>query len=64
MHSFRGSKSELMFINLVFARAPSLVRMNIKLSKGAKEERHITKEFMRFPRASPKAELFYSTDAY
>ncbi|KAH0692076.1 hypothetical protein KY285_019173 [Solanum tuberosum] len=63
MHSFRGSKPELMFIKLLFARAPSLVRMNIKLSKGAKEERHITKELMRFPRASPKAELFYSTNA-
>ncbi|KAH0759689.1 hypothetical protein KY290_023182 [Solanum tuberosum] len=40
---------------LLSAHAPSLVRMNIKLSKGAKEERHITKELMRFPRASPKA---------
>ncbi|KAH0730115.1 hypothetical protein KY289_001303 [Solanum tuberosum] len=38
MHSFRGSKSELIFVKLLFTRAPSLVRMNIKLSKGVKEE--------------------------
>uniref|UniRef100_M1BXS9 FBD domain-containing protein n=1 Tax=Solanum tuberosum TaxID=4113 RepID=M1BXS9_SOLTU len=38
MHSFRGSKSELIFIKLLFTRAPSLIRMNIKLSKGVKEE--------------------------
>lgn len=65
MHSFRGSKSELFFIKLLFARAPSLVRMNIKQWKtsGPREERNISKELMRFPRASPKAELFYSTNA-
>ncbi|WMV24103.1 hypothetical protein MTR67_017488 [Solanum verrucosum] len=66
MHCFRGSKSELFFIKLLFARAPSLVRMNIKQEKtsGFREEGNISKELMRFPRASPKVELFFSTNAY
>uniref|UniRef100_A0A1S4ALB6 F-box/FBD/LRR-repeat protein At1g13570 n=2 Tax=Nicotiana tabacum TaxID=4097 RepID=A0A1S4ALB6_TOBAC len=59
--SFMGSKEELLFIKLLFARTPSLVRMNIKQNRAfdSTEERNITTELMRFPRASPKAELFY-----
>ncbi|XP_060185447.1 uncharacterized protein LOC132614907 [Lycium barbarum] len=64
MRLFEGSKAELLFIKLLFARTPSLVRMDIKQKKaiGTWEERNITRELMRFPRASPKAELFYTTD--
>lgn len=60
MHSFRGSKSELFFIKLLFARAPSLFRMNIKQGKapGSRERRNISKELMRFSRAFPR--LSYS----
>ncbi|XP_060186261.1 F-box/FBD/LRR-repeat protein At1g13570-like [Lycium barbarum] len=65
MYLYNGSKVELLFIKLLFARTPSLVRMDIKQKEalGTREERNITKELMRFPRASPKAELFYSTNA-
>ncbi|MCE3049480.1 hypothetical protein HAX54_044971 [Datura stramonium] len=61
IHWFKDSKAELFLVKLLFARAPYLIRMSIEQAKASdsKEERHITTELMRFPRASPKAELFY-----
>nr|XP_016492683.1 PREDICTED: uncharacterized protein LOC107812159 [Nicotiana tabacum] len=65
MHWFKGSKTELLLVKLLFARAPSLVRMSIKPKRamGSREERDVTTELMRFPRASPKAELIYLPNA-
>ncbi|KAH0678107.1 hypothetical protein KY284_019192 [Solanum tuberosum] len=57
MHAFEGSKVEMLFVKLLFARTPSLIRMQVNvfdLEKG----REIATELMDFPRASPKAELF------
>ncbi|PHU00413.1 hypothetical protein BC332_30200 [Capsicum chinense] len=61
VHYFTGSKTELFFIKLLLARTPSLVRMSIDPC-GSLEEWKIAIELMRFPRASPKAELFYLTN--
>ncbi|KAH0681697.1 hypothetical protein KY289_019449 [Solanum tuberosum] len=57
MHAFEGLKVEMLFVKLLFARTPSLIRMQVNvfdLEKG----REIATELMDFPRASPKAELF------
>ncbi|XP_070028913.1 uncharacterized protein [Nicotiana sylvestris] len=57
MHWFKGSKTELLLVRLLFARAPSLVRMSIKPKRaiGAREERDVaTTELMRFPEHLPK----------
>ncbi|XP_075082847.1 F-box/FBD/LRR-repeat protein At1g13570-like isoform X2 [Nicotiana tabacum] len=61
IHLFKGSKTELFFVKLLFARCPSLKSMSIKQAKasGSKEERNIVIELARFPRASPEAELLY-----
>ncbi|XP_016485511.1 F-box/FBD/LRR-repeat protein At1g13570-like isoform X1 [Nicotiana tabacum] len=58
---FKGSKTELLFVKLLFARCPSLISMSIKQVKasGSKGERNIVIELARYPRASPKAELLY-----
>ncbi|KAJ8570077.1 hypothetical protein K7X08_006654 [Anisodus acutangulus] len=58
---FNGSKPELLLIKLLFAATPSLVRMSIKKERNFSsiQERNITTELMRYPRASPKAELIY-----
>ncbi|XP_059309727.1 F-box/FBD/LRR-repeat protein At1g13570-like isoform X2 [Lycium ferocissimum] len=61
MHYFVGSKAELFFIKLLLARTPSLERMSIEPA-GSLEEWNIAIELMRFPRASPKAELWYLTN--
>ncbi|XP_059308695.1 F-box/FBD/LRR-repeat protein At1g13570-like [Lycium ferocissimum] len=59
--SFDCSKTELLFVKLLCARTPSLVRMCIEqgIAINSKEERNVTITLMRFPRASTKAELFY-----
>ncbi|KAK6790630.1 hypothetical protein RDI58_009711 [Solanum bulbocastanum] len=57
MQAFEGSKVEMLFIKLLFARTPSLIRMQVNvfdLEKG----RDIATELMDFRIASPKAELF------
>ncbi|KAH0711704.1 hypothetical protein KY290_007343 [Solanum tuberosum] len=58
VHYFKGSKIELFFIKLLLACIPSLVRMSI-IPVGSLEDWNIGIDLMRFPRASPKAELFY-----
>ncbi|XP_075096145.1 F-box/FBD/LRR-repeat protein At1g13570-like [Nicotiana tabacum] len=61
IRSFTGSKPELLFIKLLFAATPSLIRMSIERDRifTSTEDRKITGELMRYPRASSKAELFY-----
>ncbi|KAJ8564707.1 hypothetical protein K7X08_001167 [Anisodus acutangulus] len=61
LHQFKGSKAEMFFVKLLFARTPSLIRMRIEVeASDSKEERNINTELMGFPRASGKAELFYT----
>ncbi|KAK4720429.1 hypothetical protein R3W88_010662 [Solanum pinnatisectum] len=57
MHAFEGSKVEMLFIKLLFARTPSLIRMQVNLFD-LEKGRDIATELMDFPRASAKAELF------
>ncbi|XP_049363380.1 uncharacterized protein LOC125828118 [Solanum verrucosum] len=61
IHFFRRSKAVLSFVKLLFAHAPSLSRMSIKLknASSSKEELNVATELMCFPRVSPKAKLFY-----
>nr|XP_016462973.1 PREDICTED: F-box/FBD/LRR-repeat protein At1g13570-like [Nicotiana tabacum] len=61
IHFFKGSKTELLFVKLLFTRCPSLISMSIKQAKasGTKEERNIVIKLAHHPRASPKAELLY-----
>ncbi|XP_059317746.1 F-box/FBD/LRR-repeat protein At1g13570-like [Lycium ferocissimum] len=61
VHHFRRSKTVLSFVKLLFAHAPSLLRMSIMPTKASdsKEELNIATELMRLPRVSPKAELCY-----
>ncbi|XP_022028307.1 F-box/FBD/LRR-repeat protein At1g13570 [Helianthus annuus] len=57
----QGSKPELLFIKLLLAHSPSLEKFTIQ-SDGtwdANKRFNITKDVMRFPRASSKAELIY-----
>ncbi|XP_060212737.1 F-box/FBD/LRR-repeat protein At1g13570-like [Lycium barbarum] len=61
IHYFKRSKTVLSFVKLLFAHAPSLLRMSIKPTKApsSKEELNIAIELMRLPRVSPKADLCY-----
>ncbi|XP_023731491.1 F-box/FBD/LRR-repeat protein At1g13570 [Lactuca sativa] len=56
-----GSKPELLFIKLLLAHSPSLEKLTITASGDldAKKILAISKDVMRFPRASPKAEVVY-----
>ncbi|CAI9269019.1 unnamed protein product [Lactuca saligna] len=56
-----GSKPELLFIKLLLAHSPSLQKFTITTSGDldAKKILDISKDVMRFPRASPKAEVVY-----
>ncbi|XP_023731484.2 F-box/FBD/LRR-repeat protein At1g13570 [Lactuca sativa] len=56
-----GSKPELLFIKLLLAHCPSLQKFTITTSGDldAKKILDISKDVMRFPRASPKAEVVY-----
>nr|XP_009782190.1 PREDICTED: uncharacterized protein LOC104230969 [Nicotiana sylvestris] len=61
IHRFMGSKTEFLFIKLLLARTPSLVRMIVKpLRDFVCGECNITTKLTSFPRASPEAEIFYS----
>ncbi|MCD9559240.1 hypothetical protein HAX54_017098, partial [Datura stramonium] len=55
INSYECSKIELLFVKLLVARAPTLVRMCIEQEKGinSSEEMNIAKDLMCFPRASP-----------
>ncbi|XP_070001788.1 F-box/FBD/LRR-repeat protein At1g13570-like isoform X2 [Nicotiana sylvestris] len=55
--SFGISKVELRFVKLLLSRTPSLLRMCI--SQKTDIDVDIALELMRFPRASPRAELSY-----
>ncbi|KAK4371093.1 hypothetical protein RND71_010568 [Anisodus tanguticus] len=61
IHDFKCSKTELHFVKLLCARAPCLVKMCIEqgIAIDPQKERDITIKMMCFPRASPRAELFY-----
>ncbi|KAJ9559128.1 hypothetical protein OSB04_013742 [Centaurea solstitialis] len=56
-----GSRLELLFIKLLLAHSPSLIKMTIQPigTTYASKMLNIAKDVMRFPRASPKAELIY-----
>ncbi|CAH1441170.1 unnamed protein product [Lactuca virosa] len=58
-----GSKPELLFIKLLLAHSPSLQKFTITTSRAlnAKKIIDICKDVMRFPRASRKAEVIYSS---
>ncbi|KAK6775025.1 hypothetical protein RDI58_026026 [Solanum bulbocastanum] len=58
INSFSSSKTELLFVKLLLSRTPSLLKMCI--DQLADIDVDIALELMRFPRASPRAELFYS----
>ncbi|CAH1441169.1 unnamed protein product [Lactuca virosa] len=56
-----GSKPELLFVKLLLAHSPSLHKFTITPSRAldVKKILDISKDVMRFPRASPKAEMIY-----
>ncbi|CAH1441165.1 unnamed protein product [Lactuca virosa] len=56
-----GSKPELLFIKLLLAHSPSLKEITITPSKSSRVQKRldIAKDVMQFPRASPKAKMFY-----
>ncbi|KAG5574196.1 hypothetical protein H5410_054330 [Solanum commersonii] len=58
INSFSSSKTELLFVKLLLSHTPSLLKMCI--DQLADIDVDIALELMRFPRASPRAELFYS----
>ncbi|KAG5608169.1 hypothetical protein H5410_019450 [Solanum commersonii] len=63
MHAFEGSKVEMLFVKLLFACTPSLIRMQVN-AFDLEEGRDIATELMDFPRASPKAELICTLCTY
>ncbi|KAL7616946.1 hypothetical protein Lser_V15G03065 [Lactuca serriola] len=56
-----GLKVEVLFIKLLLAHSPNLEKISIKPIRGLNIRRRfaIAKKVMRFPRASPKAEMIY-----
>ncbi|CAH1441132.1 unnamed protein product [Lactuca virosa] len=60
MTCLKGSKPELLFINLLLAHSPSLQKFTIKPSRASDVQKRydIAKEVMQFPRASAKEEMF------
>ncbi|CAH1441172.1 unnamed protein product [Lactuca virosa] len=61
MTRLEGSKPELLFIKLILAHSPSLLKFTIRPSKFSDVQKRldIAKDVMQFPRASPKAKMFY-----
>ncbi|KAJ9559055.1 hypothetical protein OSB04_013669 [Centaurea solstitialis] len=61
LKSIEGTRPEMLFIKLLLAHSPSLNKMTIQPSRTTDASRrlNIAKDVMRFPRASPKAELIY-----
>ncbi|XP_060186386.1 uncharacterized protein LOC132615818 [Lycium barbarum] len=55
---FWSSKAELLFVKLLLSRTPPLLSMHIDQCKDIGTD--IALELNCFPRASPRAELFYS----
>lgn len=55
INDFKRSKAELVFVKLLLSRTPSLLRMCIVQETDLDID--IALELMRFPRASPRAEL-------
>lgn len=53
-----GIKSEFKLIEFILANAPVLERMHIEFKENAGDLVKIFRELIRYPRASPKAELF------
>ena len=61
MTRLERSRPELLFIKLLLAHSPSLNKLTIIPSEtsDALQRFNIAKDIMRFPRASPKAEIIY-----
>lgn len=59
--SLEGSRTELLFIKLLLAQSPSLKEFTISPSiySDVQKRLDIAKDVMQFPRASPKAKMFY-----
>ena len=59
MHLLTGAEPEMQFVKLLLACSPALEKMKIVLKEDnpSTEELGILKKLIRFPRASPKAEL-------
>ncbi|KAJ9558615.1 hypothetical protein OSB04_013229 [Centaurea solstitialis] len=57
----KGSRPELLFIKLLLAHSPSLIKMTIhpKVCSSLEPHHDIVVGVMQFPRASPKAELIF-----
>ncbi|KAI3738995.1 hypothetical protein L2E82_29325 [Cichorium intybus] len=61
IRSLEGSRLELLFIKLLLAHSPSLEKFTIRPSSASDVQKRldIAKAVMQFPRASPKAKMFY-----
>ncbi|XP_016574588.2 F-box/FBD/LRR-repeat protein At1g13570 [Capsicum annuum] len=58
INDFQNSEVELLFVKLLLSLTPSLLRMCI--AQQTDIDIDVALELMRFPRVSPRAELFYS----
>ncbi|KAK4353683.1 hypothetical protein RND71_025877 [Anisodus tanguticus] len=61
MNRFYGSRAELLFIRFILASAPLLQKAILLVDTSINESQSlkISKELMRFPRASPKSEIIF-----
>lgn len=61
LRHFKGSKPEVLFVKLLLACSPSLLRVSIEDDEELLpiERLRIAKELMQFSRASPKAEMIF-----
>ncbi|KAL4561342.1 hypothetical protein LXL04_033507 [Taraxacum kok-saghyz] len=59
--SLQGSRAELLFIELLLAHSPSLRKFTITPSRDSDVQKRfdIATDVMQFPRASPKAKMFF-----
>ncbi|KAK4353366.1 hypothetical protein RND71_028884 [Anisodus tanguticus] len=59
--NFYGSRAELLFIRFILASAPLLQKVVLLVDTSVSESQSlkISKELMRFPRASPKSEIIF-----
>ncbi|KAH0648958.1 hypothetical protein KY285_034206 [Solanum tuberosum] len=64
LEGITGTKTEIEFIKLLLSKSPVLLRMLIqqKIANVSAETRlKVVTEITKFPRASPKAEVYYNS---
>ena len=63
--SLQGSRIELLFIKLLLAHSPSLNKYTIRPNEASDAQKRLDmlKNVIRFPRASPKAKIFFLDSA-